>query len=65
MICTGCKPSGWEIQKLYRALLRAENPLLRGVAFNLKSHMLWRHPFFADEMAVNLHLAPEAGPSER
>ena len=35
--------------------------LLRGVGFYLKSHMLWRHWFFVDEMGIDLHLALEAG----
>lgn len=54
-------PATSEIQKLYDALIGADNVLLRGVSCYLKSHMLWRHHFFMEEMGINLHIALEAG----
>jgi hypothetical protein len=45
-----------EITQLYAALLRADNVLLRGVSCYLKSHMLWKHHFFMEEMGINLHI---------
>jgi hypothetical protein len=54
-------PDTGEIGALYDALLAADNLLLRGVNCYLKSHMLWKHPMFAEEMGINLYIALEAG----
>jgi hypothetical protein len=55
------KPDTHEILSLYQALQIADNALLRGVNCWLKSHMLWRHQFFMEEMGINLYIALEAG----
>lgn len=54
-------PDAGEIAALYDALLQADNVLLRGVNCYLKSHILWRHPLFMEEMGINLYIALEAG----
>lgn len=55
------RPDIAQVAKLYDALLSADNLLLRGVNCYLKSHMLWKHRLFAEEMGVNLYIALEAG----
>jgi hypothetical protein len=55
------RPDPGEIRALYDALLGADNLLLRGVNCYLKSHMLWKHRMFAEEMGINLYIALEAG----
>jgi hypothetical protein len=55
------KPNDTEVGALYDALLQADNVLLRGVSCYLKSHLLWRHYLFAEEMGINLYIALEAG----
>jgi hypothetical protein len=54
-------PDATEITELYGALLAADNLLLRGVNCYLKSHMLWKHHMFAEEMGISLYIALEAG----
>ncbi len=58
---TPLAPSAEEVGLLYSALCRADNILLRGVSCYRKSHMLWKHPFFMEEMGINLYIALEAG----
>jgi hypothetical protein len=55
------KPDVREIAALYQALREADDILLRGVSCYLKSHLLWEHTLFMEEMGVNLHIALEAG----
>ena len=55
------QPDTFEVDALYSALLNADNLLLRGVNCYLKSHMLWGHRLFAEEMGINLYISLEAG----
>jgi hypothetical protein len=55
------RPQAAEVNALYDALMKADNVLLRGVNCYLKSHMLWKHHLFAEEMGINLYIALEAG----
>lgn len=50
-----------EVTKIYEALKSADVPLLRGVYCYLKAHLLWPHPFFKEEMGINLYIALEGG----
>ncbi len=54
-------PKEQEIEALYVALQRADNVLLRGVNCYLKSHLLWDHYLFMEEMGINLYISLEAG----
>ena len=54
-------PSQKTVAALYDALLRADNVILRGVSFYLKAFLIWQHPFFMEEMGLNLYIALEAG----
>jgi hypothetical protein len=54
-------PSTSEVLRLYEALSTSDNVLLRGVSCYLKSHVCWQYPLFMEEMALNLHVALEAG----
>lgn len=55
------RPSQDSVGALYEALLKADNVILRGVNCYLKSFMLWEHPFFREEMGLNLYISLEAG----